>query len=72
MHISLPLEKMTTSQKIDTMEIIWNSLCQDAGSVASPRWHGEILVQREDAIKDEDFIDWELSKKKIFSQLNES
>ncbi len=29
MQINLPLEKMTTSEKIDTMEIIWNSLCHD-------------------------------------------
>ncbi len=72
MQINLPLEKMTISEKIDTMEIIWNSLCRDENTITSPFWHGEILAQREDSAKDEDFLDWECSKKQIFSQLSES
>jgi hypothetical protein len=67
MTIILPLEKMSTEEKIRTMESIWEDLCKKADSLASPLWHKDILHEREEQIKngDDEFIDWEKAKKQI-------
>ena len=67
MEITLPLEEMTTEEKIQTMEIIWNDLYKKAGSLSSPSWHKQILHEREERIKsgDDEFVDWEEAKKNI-------
>ncbi|OHB36531.1 MAG: hypothetical protein A2Y08_01865, partial [Planctomycetes bacterium GWA2_40_7] len=60
MGITLPLEKMTTEDKIRTMETIWDDLCKKAESIPSPSWHKDILEEREKVIENgkEEFIDW--------------
>lgn len=67
MEVTLPLEKMTTEDKIRTMEIIWEDLCKNTESLSSPPWHKDILEERENAIKTgkEKFIDWNEAKKQI-------
>lgn len=67
MSIALPLDQMTIEEKIQTMEILWNDLCGQAGNVASPGWHKDVLQNREAAIeRDEDsFVDWEEAKRNI-------
>lgn len=67
MKITLPLEKMSTEEKIQTMEIIWNDLCKKADSISSPSWHEKVLHNREEGIKsgDDKFVDWSKSKKNI-------
>ena len=72
MDIALPLEKMTTENKIRTMETIWEDLCKNVESVASPSWHKDILEERERAIEDgkERFIDWSEAKKQIEDRIS--
>ncbi|MDA8142323.1 MAG: addiction module protein [Desulfobacteraceae bacterium] len=67
MLITLPLKDMSVEEKIQTMETLWDDLCKNAGSLESPQWHGDILQEREKAIKDgtDEFIDWESAKKGI-------
>ena len=67
MGIALSLEKMSTEEKIQTMEIIWNDLCEKADGVPSPDWHKKVLQEREDGIRkgDEEFVDWNSAKKRI-------
>ena len=67
MGITLHLEQMSTEEKIQTMESIWNNLCKKADSLQSPSWHKNILHEREKGIKngDEKFIDWDKAKKHI-------
>jgi len=64
---SLSLKKMSTEEKIEIMETLWEDLCQNAESLSSPDWHLELLRQREKKIKDkkEQFLDWDASKKQI-------
>ncbi len=71
MSISLPLEKMSVEEKLQAMESIWDDLCDRADSLASPAWHGEVLAERESALKgaDDEFIDWEKAKQNIKKQL---
>ena len=67
MQVTLPLEKMSTEEKIQTMETLWEDLCKKADSLSSPLWHKDILQKREEMIKngDDEFVDWEKAKKHI-------
>lgn len=67
MGVALPLEKMSTEEKIKTMEIIWDDLCRKADSIPSPSWHKKVLQERENRIKkgDDEFVDWDSAKKHI-------
>jgi len=67
MGITLPLEQMSTEEKIQTMETIWDDLCKKADSLSSPSWHKDILHEREERIKkgDDEFVDWGKAKKYI-------
>lgn len=42
----LPLEKMTTEDKLAVMEQLWENLCRNPESISSPPWHEEILSAR--------------------------
>ena len=46
MSIELPLDKMSVAEKLEAMETIWSSLCQNPGDVQSPGWHQEVLAER--------------------------
>jgi len=67
MRINLPLEQMSTEEKIQTMETVWDNLCKKADSLSSPLWHKNILHEREKKVKngDEKFVDWGKAKKYI-------
>ncbi len=67
MNITLPLKQMTTEEKLQMMEAIWDDLCQHADKLPSPEWHRELLAEREEAIArgDEQFEEWEVARKKI-------
>lgn len=71
MKPSLPLDKMSAEEKIRTMEAIWTDLCQNADSIESPDWHGEILLERETAVeRGEDTLeDWEAAKERIKNRI---
>ncbi len=72
MQITLPLKKMSIEEKIRAMEEIWDDLCQNPKKLSSPSWHQEILLDREDKIKNkaEEFSDWEYAKKNIRNTLS--
>jgi len=50
MAVTLQLEKMTTSDKLAAMELLWDDLSRDAESVPSPAWHGDVLEAREASV----------------------
>jgi len=67
MRTVLPVGKMTREEKLRVMEELWAELSRDEAQFESPAWHGEVLRQREEAVKSgkETFIDWEVAKKQI-------
>ncbi len=67
MSIDLPLESMTTPQKLEAMEALWASLCKNPSEVESPAWHAAILADRKRRIESGEAVvsDWELAKKRI-------
>lgn len=67
MAITLPLEQMSVEEKISTMELLWDDLCNKAGSLTSPAWHEDVLGERETRhLRGEEQVeDWETAKRNI-------
>ena len=43
------IDKMSVSEKMNTMEYIWNALTAHAGETI-PAWHGDVLASRRQKI----------------------
>jgi hypothetical protein len=67
MAVSLPLNRMTTIEKIQTMEALWEDLSKKNDEFISPSWHGEILSKRDKKLSEgKDLIhDWNDVKERI-------
>jgi len=67
MDILLPLDKMTSLDKIAVMEKIWDDLCRDPESFPSQKWHKEVLEARENEINEgrAKFTAFDRAKEKI-------
>ncbi len=40
------IEKMTTAERLETMEALWDALCHEANEPESPEWHKDVLEER--------------------------
>lgn len=71
MNITLPLKDMTTEEKLQVMETLWDDLSRNAGELAPPAWHGEVLAEREAAIArgEATFADWDVAKRRIEQEI---
>jgi hypothetical protein len=67
MGIELQLEKMTTTEKLQAMEALWEDLSRNSEDFESPAWHEQILAERVQRVKvgEEEFIDWEVAKQQL-------
>ena len=67
MKVTIPLDKMTTAEKLVVMEHIWDDLSRNAKKISSPIWHGKVLQQREENLNKgiDKLDDWENAKRKI-------
>lgn len=67
MSVVLPLDKMSVTEKICTMESLWDDLVRRGEAMESPSWHGEVLNRREKAVLTgaETVLDWSEAKKRI-------
>jgi hypothetical protein len=63
----LQIDQMTTEEKLETMEALWENLTRKPDEFASPGWHEIVLKQREESIKSgqEPSIDWEQAKSEL-------
>jgi len=64
MNTVLPLKKMSKLEKLAAMEELWADLSSPQEELEMPAWHGDILKEREQVIKDgtETFIPWKEAK----------
>ena len=71
MNVTLPLDQMTTAEKLSAMEALWSDLSRNADAFESPLWHGEVLREREQRVEEgkETYLDWETVKKKLRDRL---
>ena len=67
MTISLPLATMTTVEKLQTMEALWEDLSKKSDEFVSPSWHGEILSKRDKNLSEgkDSISDWNEAKDQI-------
>ena len=67
MEVTLPLDKMTVAEKLRAMEALWADLSRNEAQFESPAWHGDVLHDRAERVKDgtESFIDWETAKQQL-------
>jgi hypothetical protein len=70
MDISLPLDKMTSLDKIAVMEKLWDDLCRAPEVIPSPKWHKEVLEAREKEVNEgkAKFISFDQAKVRIKDQ----
>jgi len=70
MDISLPLDKMTSLDKISVMEKLWDDLCRDPEAIPSPEWHKETLEAREKQLNEgkAKFTAFDRAKERIRAQ----
>jgi hypothetical protein len=61
---------MTMSEKLRIMEEPWEDLCTRADGVPMPRWHKDLLEERERLIQsgEAQFDDWDAARKRITEQ----
>ncbi|NQZ70360.1 MAG: addiction module protein [Lentisphaeria bacterium] len=45
------INKMASKEKLQTMELLWDSLCHDNQEMDSPEWHGKLLAERKNKIE---------------------
>ena len=72
MEVVLPLKEMTTAEKIRTMELLWENLCQNSCDLLSPAWHEEILKARSQQIEgnnNSSALDWNIAKNTLRNSL---
>lgn len=67
MEMTLPLDKMTTLDKLRVLEEIWNDLLSHSEEIPSPEWHRDVLAAREKRVQDGAaiFKDWNEAKQAI-------
>ncbi len=67
MSVTLALEQMTLEEKLQTMEALWEDLCQREESIPVPPWHKDLLDERARLIEEgkAHFEDWETAKRHI-------
>jgi hypothetical protein len=60
MVMTLPLETMTISDKLQMMETIWNNLIQVSQEMPSPAWHRDVLAARMERVNkgESTYSDW--------------
>lgn len=44
------IEKMSTTERLQTMEKLWGLLCNEAKDLSSPEWHKNILEERKQRV----------------------
>ena len=71
MDITLPLDQMSTMEKLRAMEALWNDLSRREAKLESPAWHGQVLREREERVASgkESFVDWETTKAQLRKRL---
>jgi hypothetical protein len=48
----LPLNEMSTADKLSMMELLWDDLCRSREDLPTPAWHEEVLLARQREIEE--------------------
>ncbi len=71
MSTIIPLDEMTTPEKLRLMEELWSNLSRNEQEFDSPAWHEVVLKEREERLSkgEETPVDWEKAKEELRNQL---
>ncbi len=66
-ELVLPLERMTVAEKMDVIDLIMTDLSRNSSDVPVIEWHGEMLKQRAEDLKNgtDEFITLEEAEARI-------
>jgi hypothetical protein len=72
MKAALPLNDMSTAEKLEAMELIWADLKVPEEII--PGWHKDVLAEREKRLASgtERVLDWEEAKRQLRREINEN
>jgi hypothetical protein len=64
---ALQIEKMSRTEKLQAMEVIWADLSTVETDVESPVWHADVLRETEARVAagQESIADWETAKREL-------
>jgi hypothetical protein len=62
------LSTLPLAQRLEAMEVLWDSLSHDSAYDPSPAWHADVLAQRVREIEAGQATDWADAKARILSQ----
>ena len=67
MQVILPLEQMSTAEKLQVMETLWADLSRHEEEFESPAWHAQVLRERDHTPQTgkEKPVDWETAKAQL-------
>lgn len=68
---TFPIETLSVTDKLLLMERLWENLLCCPSDVPPPEWHGEILAERQAAVREgrTSFVDWETAKDRLRERL---
>ena len=69
---ALPIDRMTTREKLMAMEALWDSLRRNEEQIPVQEWHKQILDERQRQIDSGEarFVDWETAKARIRDRIS--
>jgi hypothetical protein len=64
---TLAITRMSREEKLRTMEALWDDLTRDESEVDSPGWHGLVLRETEQLVREgkAKFSDWQVASRRI-------
>lgn len=71
MQATIPLDRMTVSEKLRALEDIWDDLCHTQDAIPSPAWHTDVLQAREQKIQNgkAKLLDVPEAKRRVWEQI---
>ena len=70
MRVDISLNDLTTAEKLELMERLWVDLSRQPQDVPSPAWHGVMLDERREAVRQgrTTFVAWEEARKRLLGR----
>ena len=61
------ISRLSYTEKVDLMELLWDDISQDNSSFTSPDWHRKELLKREKDLQEGrvQISDWDEAKKRL-------
>ena len=71
MSKTITIENMSTAEKMELMEKLWDDL-SSSPDYAPPKWHGEELARRKAAVKEgkSSYTEWDKAKEEIRKEVS--